>query len=189
MSIFSAAASLHKKDIFLCALIHLTMSVKTWIEKCLTSKSLLFQIKTHWLGFVFNDLFLFLFICILSDKTKELMIVERNSRRRFKTSRTGRRSRWLKEEEEERKSMGRSSLWIFLLSLSLSHQSVTAQAEGTVKQKGTLTYYAHISITSIFTASMFTTLACHLFKISDCDSFSCHFSLCVFRLFPLDEKC
>lgn len=28
--------------------------------------------------------------------------------------------------------MGRSSVWVFLLSLSLSHQSVTAQAEGNV---------------------------------------------------------
>lgn len=79
-----------------------------------------------------------LFICMLSDKRKEeleLMIVEWTLGRGFVktltlTPRTGRRSRWSKEEEEDRKSMGSSSVWIFLLSLSLSHQGVTAQAEG-----------------------------------------------------------
>lgn len=72
------------------------------------------------------------FFCILSDKRKEelvLMILEWNLGRWFVKRRTGRRSRRSKEEEE-RKSMGCSSVWIFLLSFSLSHQSVTAQAEG-----------------------------------------------------------
>lgn len=82
---------------------------------------------------VFNSILFILFICIFSDNTKgelQLMIVERNSRRRFVQAETGSRSRWLKVEEEEGKTMGCRFVWIFLLCLSFSHQRVTAQIEG-----------------------------------------------------------
>lgn len=63
------------------------------------------------------------FICVFSERKKEeLMRAEGDPGRATATRRTERRRR--------RKSMGHSYVWIVLLSLSFSQQSIAAQPEG-----------------------------------------------------------
>lgn len=124
---------------FICKLFKLVLSylqkksvTSTKAYKSFTNSKNVLSVFYLWEPLIMFFFFLLCSSCVISDWSEEAFVNWWFWSGVQDLLREGeeRRSRWLKEEEEEQKNMGHNSVWIILLCLSLSHQSVTAQAEG-----------------------------------------------------------